>query len=199
MVVDDTPADKNIVSLQVKKKRTISETGSEASGGQTKKAKGDKSDAPKPAVSSASKKRTRVDSSSLVNQERLAKAREERAKKIKVVHQKCELSKVQMTPELAKEAGEESKRLLAERKRKIDALQAERDAKLKSIGIDGSSDFIEEKLEEVALISKSVEKLAVKEAVKILEQIPEASEAVASEATYSDFYSTYIQPNPFLI
>ena len=125
----------------------------------------------------ASKKRTRVDSSSLVNQEKLAKAREERAKKVKAVHQKCELSKVQMTPELAKEAGEEAKRLLAERKKKKDALQAERDAKLKSIGIDGSSNFIDEKLEEVAKISKSVEKLAVKEEEKVLELIPEASKA----------------------
>ena len=115
MVDDDTPADENVVSLQVKKKRTISEAGLEASGGQTKKAKGVKSDAPKLAVSSTSKERTRVDSSSLVNQEKLAKSREERAKKIKAVSQKCGLSGVQMTPELAKEAGEEAKRLLAER------------------------------------------------------------------------------------
>ena len=86
MVDDDTSVDENVVSLQVKKKRTISEVGSEASGGQTKKAKGDKSDTPKLAVSSASRKRTRAgSSSSLVNQEKLAKAREERAKKIKAV------------------------------------------------------------------------------------------------------------------
>ena len=173
---DDAP-------LPVKKKRTISEAGSEASGGQTKKAKGDKSDTPILAISSASKKRTRVDSSSLVNQEKLAKAREERAKKVKAIHQKCELSKVQMTPELAKEASEQAKRMLAERKKAKGALQAERDAKLKSIGIDGSSDFIKEKMEEVSKITQTVEKLAVKEAVKMLEQIPEASEAVASEAT----------------
>jgi len=87
-----------------------------------------------------------------------------------------------MTPELSKEAGEETKRLLAERKKQEEALKAERDAKLKSLGLDGSSDFIEEKLEEVAQISKSVEELAVKKAVQMLEQIPEASEAVASEA-----------------
>jgi len=190
MVDDDTPADDSIVPLQVKKRRTISEAGSEASGGQTKKAKGDKSDAPNLAVSSASKKRTKGDSSSLVNQEKLAKAREERAKKIKTVHQKCELAKVKMTPELAKEACEESKRLLAERKKKKEALQAERDAKLKSIGLDGSSDFIEEKLEEVAKISKSVEKLAIKKAVKMLEQILEASEVVASEAAQTSAVPT---------
>jgi len=179
MMDDDTPADEDKVPLQVRRKRTISEAGSEASGCQTKKAKGDKSDAPNQTNSSASKKRRRVDSSSLVNQEKLAKAREERAKKVKAIHQRCELSKVQMTPELAKEASEEAKRLLAERKKKKDALQAERDAKLKSIGIVGSSDFLEEKLEEVSQITKSVEKLAVKEAVKMLEKIPEA---VASEA-----------------
>ena len=95
-----------------------------------------------------------------------------------------------MTPELAKEAGEEAKRLLAERKKEKDALQAKRDAKLKSIGIDGSSDFIEEKLEEVAKISKSVEKLAVKEAVKMLDHIPEASEVVTSEAAQTSAVPT---------
>ena len=103
-----------------------------------------------------------------------------------------------MTPELAKDGGEEVKWLLAERKKKIDALQAERDAKLKSIGIDGSSDFIEEKMEEVAKISKSVEKLAVKEAVKMLDQIPEASEAVTSEAAQTSAVPTS-NPTLFLI
>jgi len=203
MVDDDTPADEDEVPLQVRRKRNISEAGSEASGGQTKKAKGDKSDAPNLAVSSASKKRGRVDSSSLVNQEKLAKAREERAKKVKVITQKCELSKVQMTLELAKEAGEKAKRMLAERKKEKDALQAERDAKLKSIGLDGSSDFLEEKLEEVSKITKTVEKLAVKEAVKMLEQIPEASEPVASEAapgsaTLENQTSTVPSSNPTL-
>jgi len=194
MVDDDTPAGDSVVPLQVKKRRTTSEAGSEASGGQTKKAKGDKSDAPNLAVSSASKKRSRVDSSSLVIHEKLAKAREERAKKIKTVHLKCELSKVKMTPKLGKEACEESKRLLAERKKKKEALQAERDAKLKSIGLDGSSDFIEEKLEEVAKISKSVEELAV----KMLEQILEASEAVASEAAQTSALPNPTQPFPLL-
>jgi len=195
MVDDDTPADEDEVPLQIRRKRTTSEAGSEASGGQIKKAKGDKSDAPNQDVSSASKKRRRVDSSSLVNHEKFAKAREERAKKVKAIHQKCELSKVQMTPKLAKEASEEAKRLLAERKKKKYALQAERDAKLKSIGIDGSSDFIEEKLEEVSKMTQTVEKLAVKEAVKMLEQIPEASEAVASEAVQT---SAVPSSNPIL-
>jgi len=105
-----------------------------------------------------------------------------------------------MTPELSKKACEESKRLLAERKKQKEALRAERDAKLKSIGLDGSSDFIEEKLEEVAQISKSVEELAVKKAVQMLEKIPEASEAVASEAIASEAAQTSVVPtsNPTL-
>jgi len=122
MVDDDTPADEDEVPLQVRRKRNISEAGSEASGGQKKKSKGDKSDTPNLAVSSTSKKRRKVDSSSLVNQEKLAKAREERAKKVKAITQKCELSKVQMTPELAKEASEKAKRMLAERKKEKDTL-----------------------------------------------------------------------------
>jgi len=71
---------------------------------------------------------------------------------------------------------------------------------LKSIGLDGSSDFIEEKLEEVAQISKSVEELAVKKSVQMLEQIPEASEAVASEAVTSEAAQTSDVPtsNPTL-
>jgi len=174
--------------LQVRGKRTISEAGSEASGGQTKKAKGDKSDALNFTVSSASKKRTRVDSSSLVNQEKLAKAREERAKKLKSIHQKCELSKVQLTPELAKEASEEAKRLLAARKKEKAALKAARDAKLQTIGIDGSDDFYMEKLAEVKQIAESVEEFAVTEAVEMLEKIPEvdASEAALESASVAE-------------
>jgi len=194
MVDADTPADDSVAPPQDKKRRTTSEAESEAAGSQTKKAKGNKSDTPKLHVSSSSKKRTRVDPSPLVIQEKLEKAREERAKKKKTVHDKCELSKVKMTPKLSKEAGEETKRLLAERKKQEETLKAERDAKLKSIGLDGSSDFIEEKLEEVAQISKSIEELAVKKVVLMLEQIPEASEAVALEVVASEATQTSVVP-----
>jgi len=186
MVDTDTPADDSVAPPQNKKRRTTSESGSEAAGRQTKKAKKDKSDASNLPDSSSSKKRTRFDPSPQVIEEKLEKARKERAKKIKVVHDKCQLSKVKMTPELSKEAGEETKRLLAERQKQKEAYRAERDAKLKSLGLDGSSGFIEEKLEDVTQISKTVEKLAVRKASQMLEQIPKASETVVSKAAASE-------------
>jgi len=182
MVDDDTPAGSDEVPLQVRRKRTNTEDGSEASGAQTKKSKVDKSEAPNQVISSASKKRRKVDSSSLVNQDKLAEARIERAKKMKAFKQKYEGPDFEMTPEKAREAQEQAKSMIAARKKEKEALQAARDAKLKSIGIDGSSDFLEEKLEEMSKITETVEKLAVKEAVMMLEKIPEASEVVASEA-----------------
>ena len=127
MVDDDTPADEDEVPLQVRRKRTNIEAGSEASGAQTKKSKVVKSEAPKQVVSSASKKRGKADSSSLVNQDKLAKAREERAKKLKAFNQKYELTNVEMTPELAKETSEQEKRMIVAGKKEKEALQAERD------------------------------------------------------------------------
>jgi len=50
MVDDDTPADSDEVPLQVRRKRTNTEVGSEASGAQTKKSKVDKSEAPKQVI-----------------------------------------------------------------------------------------------------------------------------------------------------
>ena len=150
MVDDDTPAGSDEVPLQVRRKRTNTEDGSEASSAQTKKSKVDKSEAPNQVVSSASKKRRKVDSSSLVNQDKLAEARIERAKKMKTFKQKYEGPDFEMTPEKAREAQEQAKSMIAARKKDKEALQAARDAKLKSIGIDGSSDFLEEKLEEVS-------------------------------------------------
>jgi len=72
--------------------------------------------------------------------------------------------------------------MIAAKKKEKAALQAARDAKLQSIGIDGSTEFYVEKLEEVKKIVESVEQLAVKEAEEMLGKIPEASEVDASEA-----------------
>ena len=72
--------------------------------------------------------------------------------------------------------------MLAKRKKEKAALKAARDEKLQSIGIDESDDSFLEKLAEVRQIADSVEKQAVKEAAKLLEKIPEASEAEGSVA-----------------
>ena len=172
-------------SLQAKRKRTTTDAASKANEAQTKKSNKDASEAsitdnnPAPIPK---KKRRRAESSLPVNQEKLAEARKERAKKLKAFNQKYELTNVEMTPKMAKEAQEEAKRLMVARKKEKEALQAARDAKLQSIGIDGSSEFYVEKLAEVQQIAETVEQLAVKEAEVMLEKIPEASEAVASEA-----------------
>jgi len=183
MVDDDTPDVSDEVPLQSKRKRTNIDAGSEATGAQTKKSKIDKSEAPKQVISSTStKKRGKAESSSLVNQDKFAEAREERAKKMKAFKEKYEGPDFEMTPEKAKEAQEQAKRMIAARKKEKEAFQAARDAKLQSIGIDGSAEFYVEKLAEMTKIAESVEQLAVKEAEVMLEKIPEASESDASEA-----------------
>ena len=173
IIVDDDTLDvPEEVPLQIRRKRTNTDAGSEATGAQTKKSKIDKSVAPKQVISSAStKKREKAESSSPFNQDKLAEAREERAKKMKAFKQKYESPNFDMTPEMAREAHEQAKRMIAARKEEKAALQAARDAKLQSIGIDGSAEFYVEKLVEVSKIAESVEQLAVKEAEVMLKKI----------------------------
>jgi len=183
IVDDDTPDVPEEVPLQSRRKRTTTNAGSEAIGAQTKKSKIDKSVAPKQVISSAStKKRGKAESSSLVNQDKLAEAREERAKKMKAFKKKYEGPDFEMIPEKAREAQEQADRMIAARKKEKEALQAARDAKLQSIGIDGSAELYVEKLVEMSKIAETVEQLAVKETEVMLEKIPEALEADASEA-----------------
>ena len=83
-VADDVP-------LQVRRKRTATDAGSEASSAQTKKSRKDTSEASIPENSSApipKRKRGKGESSSINTQERLAEAREERAKKMKAFKEK---------------------------------------------------------------------------------------------------------------
>jgi len=176
IVDDDTTNVPDEVPLQVRRKRTITDVGSEATGAQTKKSKKDTSEASNPDNNSApvpERKRGKGESSS---------TKEERAKKMKAFKEKYESPMFVMTPEMARMAQEQAVKMIAVRKKEKAELKAARDTKLQSIGIDGCDEFYMEKLAEVKQIADTVEKLAVKEAKEMLEKIPEASESDASEA-----------------
>jgi len=175
--------------LPIRRKRTTTDAGSEATGAQTKKSKKDTSDASNTDNSSAAilkRKRGKGESSSVVTQDKLAEAREERAKKMKAFKEKYESQGFDMTPEMARMAQEQVDRMIAERKKEKAALKAARDAKLQSIGIDGSDEFYLEKLAEVKQIVESIEQCAVKEAEEMLEKISEASESAPESATVAE-------------
>jgi len=177
-IPDDAP-------LQVRRKRTTTDAGSEATGAQTKKSKKDTSEASIHDNSSTpipKRKRGKGESSSVDTQDTLAEAREERTKKMKAFKEKYETPDFVMTPKKAKEAQKQIEEMMAARKKEKAALKAARDAKLQSIGIDGSDKFYLEKLAEVKQIADFVEQFVVKEAEEMLEKIPEALEADASEA-----------------
>jgi len=182
---NESPDVQDEVPLQVRRKRTITDAGSEATGAQTKKSKKDMSEASNPDNSSApipKRKRGKGESSSVDTQDRLAEAREERAKKMKAFKEKYEHSSFVMTLEKARMAQKQADEMIVARKKEKAALKAARDAKLQSIGIDGSDEFYLEKLAEVKQIADFVEQFAVKEAEEMLKKIPETSEADASEA-----------------
>jgi len=174
---DEAPEVADEVSLQVRRKRTTSDAGSEATGAQTKKSKKDTSEASIPDNSCAlipQRKRGKGESSSVNTQDKLAEAREEKAKKMKAFKEKYETPGFVMTPEKAKEAQKQIEEMMAARKKEKATLKAARDEKLQSIGIDGSDEFYLEKLAEVKQIVDSVERFALKEAEEMLEKIPEA-------------------------
>jgi len=173
------------VPLQVRRKRTATDAGSEAIGAQIKKSKKDTSEASIPDNSSApipKRKRGKGESFSVNTQERLAEAREERAKKMKAFKEKYETPDFVMTPEKAREAQKQIEEMMAARKKEKATLKAAKDEKLQSIGIDGSDEYFLEKLAEVKQIADSIEQFALKEAEEMLDNIPEALEAAASEA-----------------
>jgi len=181
----ETPEVADEVPLQVRRKRTATDAGLEATGAQTKKLRKDTSEASIPDNSSApipKRKRGKGESSSVNTQERLAEAREERAKKMKAFKEKYETPGFVMMPEKAKEAQKQIEEMMAARKKEKEALKAARDEKLQSIGLDGSDEYFLEKLAEVKKIANSVEKFALKEAAEMLEKIPKASEADGSVA-----------------
>jgi len=173
------------VHLQARRKRTASDAGSEASGAQTKKSRKDKSEASATDNTSASipkRKRGKGEAPPVNSLERLAEAREERAKKMRDFKKKYETPDFVMTPAKAKEAHKQIEEMLAERRKEKTAIKAARDEKLQSIGIDASDEYFLEKLAEVKQIADSVEQFALKEAAEMLEKIPEASEADGSVA-----------------
>jgi len=179
IVDDDTPDVPDEVPLQVRRKRTITDAGSKATGAQTKKSKKDKSEALKPVNSSApvpKRKRGKGESSKAASE-----AEEERAKKKTASEEQYESPMFEMTPEMARMAQEQADKMIAAKKKEKAELKVARDAKLQSIGMDGCDEFYMEKLGEVKQIADTVEQLAVKEAKEMLEEIPEASEADASE------------------
>jgi len=181
IVDDDTPDIPDEVALQVRRKRTITGAGSEATSAQTKKSKKDMSEASKSVNSSApvpKRKRGKGESSKAASE-----AEEERAKKKTASEEQYERPMFEMTLEMTRMAQEQADEMVAAKKKEKAELKAARDAKLQSIGIDGCNEFYMEKLAEVKQIADNVEQLAVKEAKEMLEKIPEASEADALEAS----------------
>jgi len=194
------------VPLQVRRKRTASDASSEASGAQTKKSRNDKSEVSATDNSSApipKRKRGKGETPPVNTQERLAEARDERAKRMKSFKEKYETPGFVMTPEEAKEAQKQIEEMMVERRKEKAAIKAARDEKLQSIGLDGSDEYIMEKLAEFKQIADSVEQFAVKEVTEMLEKIPEASEALesASVAEVSEASAKVIQTSslPFII
>jgi len=76
-----------------------------------------------------------------------------------------------MTPEITKRADEHAGKLAEEKKKKKEQYIAQREEKLKSLGLDSCDDFFVQKLAEVREIAGTVEQEAVKEAQEMLEKI----------------------------
>ena len=193
IVDDDTPNVPDEAPLQVRGKRTLTVAGSEATCAQTKKkSKNDKSEAQPDSSSAPISKRKRGKGESSITKDAAseadaldwdAKAVEPKAKKQQLTRDEIFCPMFVLTPEMAKQADEQARTLLEERKKEKAKLKAARDAKLQSIGLDGCDEFYMEKLAEIKQIVDSVEQLAMKETKDMLEKIPEASEADASEAS----------------
>jgi len=166
----------DVAPLQVRRKRTATDAGSEANEAQTKKSRKDTSDASATDICSAPiPKRKRRREAPLVNsQEKLEEARKKRAKEMRHFKKKYETSDFVMTPAKAREAQKQIEEMLAARRKEKAAIKVSRDEKLQSIGIDASDEYFLEKLAEVKHIADSVEQFAVKEVTEMLEKILEA-------------------------
>jgi len=160
-VPDDTP-------LRVRGKRAKSADGLEATGGQTKKSKKVKSESSNPeSIPASAPKRKRGKGESSTTED--VEVEETRTKKKQPFEEKYESPMFVMTPEMVKHADEKAKKMIADKKQqKIDYLAA-RDARLKSLGLDNCDEYFMQKIAEVRQITG------------LVEQIPETSEADASE------------------
>jgi len=179
---DDTPDVPDEAPLQVRGKRTHTDAGSEATGAQTKKSKKDKSEASNPDnISAPAPKRKRGKGESSLIED--VEAEEARAKKKQSTDTQNECPMFVMTPKMARMAKEYADTLIVDKKQKKVDYLAERNAKLKSLGLENCDEYFVRKIAEVRQITGSVEQQAVEEAKEMLELILDASEAAPESAT----------------
>jgi len=188
----EAPAVVAEVPLQVRRKRTASDVGSEAKGAQTKKSRKDKSKASNPDNTSASipkRKRGKGESSIIKDAASEAdamvwdaEAEEGSAKKKQSSDTQYESPMFVMTPTMARMTKEYVDTMIAEKKQKKADYLAFRDAKLQSLGLENYDEYFVQKIAEVRQIAGSVEQQVLEEAAEMLEQIPEASVADISVA-----------------
>jgi len=175
------------VPLQVRRKRTATDAGSDASCAQTKKSRKDSSEASIPDNSPApapKRKRGKGESSTT----EVVETKEEKGKKKKAFEEKYESPMFVMTPAMTKMAQQYADRMIADKKQqKADYLVA-RDARLKELGLDNCDEYYVQKLDEVRKIAGLMEQQAVEEAGEMMELIPEAdaSEAALESATVAE-------------
>jgi len=192
MMDSEAPAAVAEVPLQVRRKRTATDAGSEASGNQAKKSRKDKSEASNPDNTSASipkRKRGKGESSIIKDAASEAdamvwdaEAEEGSAKKKQSSDTQYESPMFVMTPAMARMTKEYADTMIAEKKQKKADYLAFRDAKLQSLGLENYDEYFVQKIAEVRQIAGSVEQQVVVEAQEMLEQIPEASVADISVA-----------------
>jgi len=104
-------------------------------------------------------------------------AEEVKTKKKKTVEKEYESPMFVMTPAITRMAKEYADKMIAHKKPlKADYLAA-RNAKLKPLGLENCDEYFVQKTTEVKQFAGSDEQHANEEAEKLLEQIPEASEA----------------------
>ena len=106
-----------------------------------------------------------------------------------------------MAPAMATMTNEYTDTMIVEKKKKKADYLAAREEKLQSLGLEDCDEYFVQKLAEVRQIAGSVEQQDVEEAQEMLELIPEASEAGASEAATESLLPKVIQTSdlPFII
>jgi len=174
----DTPNIPDEAPLRVRGKRAKIDVDSEAAGAQTKKQKLDKSEATNyDSMPTHAPKRKRGKGESSVTKEAAKLALEEdwdaeveepKSKKLQITGTEVVSPMFVMTPDMARRADDHAKKLAEEKKKKKEQYLAEREEKLKSLGLDNCDEFFVQKLAEVREIADTVEQEAVKEAKEML-------------------------------
>ena len=186
------PAAATEAPLSVRKKRSASDAGSEASGALHKKSRKEASDVSATINSSAPiPKRKRGKGESSIVKDAVSEAdaikwdegvEERSAKKKQSSDTQYESPMFVVTPAMARMAKEHTDKLLADKKQKEAEYLASRDAKIQSLGLENYDEYFVQKIAEVRQIAGLVEQQVVEEAAEMLEQIPEASVADTSVA-----------------